>query len=237
MPRSTARSIQRVAHRDVRGCKPAVPEEDRLVVALSSGLLAGDDLPELGVQVFLAQEALVDVCSEAAEPSLPALTPVVDDDLVHDRRERELDGAHRPVRHDESTGLDPVGAEERRRLGEPSRLDDDVRALDYLLPGFDHAHRLAERLLESRSECIPRLRTGARDPDLLEVEQVIEHGDVGEGSAAGADVPENPGSLPGQVAGSERRHRAGPALGDLGRVEDRARNARARVVERQQREL
>ena len=175
--------------------------------------------------------------AEAAEAATPALAPVVDDDLVHDGRERELDGAHRPVGHDQSSGLDPVGAQERLRLGQPSRLDDDVGAFDRLAPGVQDAHRLAERLLERLSEGLARLGAGARDANLLEVEERVQHRHVGERRAASADVAEHPRVAPGQMPRTERRHGAGSALGELGCVEDGARSSGPGVVKREQAEL
>jgi hypothetical protein len=66
-----------------------------------------------------------------------------------------------------STGLDPVGLQQRRGLCEPRRLDDDVRPDNRLAPRLDHADALAERLLEPAPERLARLRPGARDADLV----------------------------------------------------------------------
>src|SRR5262245_57450402 len=71
----------RCAQRDIRRRQPAVPEQDRLVVALASRLQPGDDLAELGVECRFGQLAGLDVCTEAAELAGTALSPVVDDDL------------------------------------------------------------------------------------------------------------------------------------------------------------
>src|SRR5262249_13160949 len=104
---------ERVAERDVAQAEPAVPEQDRLRRRLAAGPGAGDDLAELGVQGLLGQAARLDVRPQRAERPGAALAPVVDHQLVHDVRDAELDGAHRPVRHHQRAGRDPLGAQER----------------------------------------------------------------------------------------------------------------------------
>ena len=78
----------------------------------------------------------------AQRPERPGvgLPPVVDDDLVHDLEQPELDRADGPVWHHERAALDPFGLQQRRRLGQPRRLDDDVGAPDALLPAGDRAY-------------------------------------------------------------------------------------------------
>jgi hypothetical protein len=108
---------------------PRCQKENPLVVGLPTGPIANDDLAELGVKRLLAEPAGIDVCARSA-PKLPepALTPVVDDDLVHNVRERELDGAHRPVRDHETARLDPAGQQVRLGPLEPRCLHHHVRA-------------------------------------------------------------------------------------------------------------
>src|SRR5690348_1000216 len=50
-----------VAERDIGKREAAVPEENRLVVALAADLGAGDDLADLGVQRRLRELALLDM--------------------------------------------------------------------------------------------------------------------------------------------------------------------------------
>ena len=59
----------------------AMPEQDRLVVALAARLVAGRDLAELGMKRRLAQPAALDMGAQRAELAGLALAPVVDDDL------------------------------------------------------------------------------------------------------------------------------------------------------------
>ncbi len=95
----------------------------------------------------------------------------------------------------------------------------------------------AERLLQAFRERLARLGPRARDADLVVVVHAVEQRDVGERGAARADVAEDLRAGARQVAAAERGDGAGAPLGDRGRVDDRARDSRARVVERQQRQL
>ena len=96
---------------------------------------------------------------------------------------------------------------------------------------------LPERILEPPAEARARLGPPARHAYLLEVEEVVEHDDVRERRPARADVAEHLRARASQLPCAESGERARPALGDLGRVDDRARHAGARVVERDEREL
>src|SRR5581483_3385832 len=72
-----ARSLeQEVSDGDVGRREAAVPEDDRLVVALAARLAADDDLRQLRVERRLGQPAGVDVRAQGAEAAAPALAPV-----------------------------------------------------------------------------------------------------------------------------------------------------------------
>ena len=75
--------------------------------------------------------------AQRAEPAGLRLAPVVDDDLVHHVEQVELDGADGAVGHHERAGLHRRGAQQRRGLGQPGRLDEDVGAVEGLLDGVD----------------------------------------------------------------------------------------------------
>src|SRR5258706_6596060 len=124
----------RGAERDIRQRKPAVPKEVRLVNPLTAGLQAGDDLAKLGMKRGFRELARFDVRAQAAERSRLALSPVVDDDLVHDVGQRQLDRTHRAIGDDQRTALDPRRLEERCRSLEPRSFDDDVSATHAALP-------------------------------------------------------------------------------------------------------
>src|SRR5713226_8376435 len=57
----------RVAEGDVGRAEAAVPEENGLLVALASGLLARGDLPQLAVEVPLGEPARLDVSAERSQ--------------------------------------------------------------------------------------------------------------------------------------------------------------------------
>src|SRR5882757_7331410 len=129
-----------------------MPEEDRLIVARATRLLAADDLAELAMQRRLGELPRLDMGAQGPEHPTLALAPIVDDELVHDVGERELDRAHRTVGHDEGALLDPLGLQERRRLVETRGLDDDVGAADAALPILGHDHLLSEIARQRRAE-------------------------------------------------------------------------------------
>ena len=134
--------------------------QNRIVSSSRSrpGLAAGHDLPELGVQRLLRQLARLDMGAQRAERAAAALAPVVDDELVHDVRERELDRAHRPVGHDQRAGLDPLGAQQRLGLLEARRLDHDVGAAHDRLP----RRRTRSRGGRGRARAARRRHRGSR---------------------------------------------------------------------------
>jgi len=72
------------------------------------------------------------------------------------------------------------------------------------------------------------------DPDLVEVEEVVQQTDVPVGGAARAHVTEHARILLREMARADRRERARSHVGQVRRRDDRDRYARQRVVERQQ---
>src|SRR6185437_14295595 len=70
------------AERDIGDAEAAVPEEDRLVLALAPGLPPGDDLAELGMEARLGQLARLDMGAQRPQRPLPALPPIIDHHLV-----------------------------------------------------------------------------------------------------------------------------------------------------------
>src|SRR5882757_65620 len=177
--------------RDIRKRQAAVPEQDGFVLSLAPGFLPGDDLAHLAVQRRLRELGRLHVRAQRAELAGFALTPIVDDDLVHDIGERELDRAHRAIGYDEGACLDPRGLEHRCRLGEPRCLAYDIRALDTRAPVLRRPHRLAEIARETGGEGVPALGPARVLPDLVEVEQPVEQAYIPIGRAARAHVPEN----------------------------------------------
>ena len=140
---------EQVCEREVGRRQSPVPEENPLVVALAARLRPDDDLGQLGVERRLAEQPRAYVWTQRAEGIVAlALAPVVDHDLVHGVEHVQLEDALRPVRHEQGACIEPRRAQERRRLGEPGRLDDDVGADDCLLDRLDDADGFAERLLE-----------------------------------------------------------------------------------------
>src|SRR5579884_810647 len=63
--------VEERADGDVRGREAAVPEDDPLVVALTSRLRTDHDLRQLRVQRVGGEAAAVDVRAERAEPPAP----------------------------------------------------------------------------------------------------------------------------------------------------------------------
>ena len=121
-----------------------MPKEVRLVLALTSGLPADNNLGQLGMQRLLRELAGLDMRAQRTELAGAALAPIVHHDLGHDVGEVELDRAHGAVGHDERARLDPLGLEQRRRLLKTRGLDDDVGAADAALPILGGGDRLAE---------------------------------------------------------------------------------------------
>src|SRR5258708_3587659 len=161
-----------VGERDIGERQSAVPEDDRLVVALAAGFQAGDDLAHLGMQGLLRQLAGVDMGPQAAERTALALAPVVDDELLGDVSERQLDGAHRAVGDDERRRLDPFGLEQRFRRHQPRRLDDDIGAFDAGAPVGGRYNLLAEVARQAFGEAVAAFRPLGMDANLVEVEEV-----------------------------------------------------------------
>ena len=205
-PCSTARRTSRSASARSVVARSPMPEENPLVVALAARLRPDDDLGQLGVERRLAEQSRAYVWAQGAEGIVAlALRPVVDDHLVHGVEHVELEDALRPVRHEQGACVEPRRAQERRRLGEPGRLDDDVGADDGLLDRLDDADWLAERLLELPAEARARLGPPARHAYLLEVEEVVEHDDVRERRPARADVAEHLRVLRGRARARRAR--------------------------------
>src|SRR5436190_4772423 len=226
------------AERHVAGRETAVPEEDPLAAALASRHAPDNDVGELSVQRLLCQQPAIDVLPERAE-AVPraALAPIVHHDLAHDGEEIELDRTHRPVRNHEHAFREPRRAQDRLRLDEPRRLDDDVRALDGLPHRVAHAHALSELLLESAPELLTRLGATARHPDLLEAEERVEEDDVPERGSTRADVTEDTRVRSREVLGADGRQRPSASVGEVGGIDDRRRRTRLRIEQREQPEL
>jgi hypothetical protein len=177
------------------------------------------------------------MAAQRAEPARLRLPPVVDHHLVHHVEQVEFHRADGAVGDDEGARPDRGGPQQRRGFGQPRRLDQDVRAVEDVLRGVGHADRSPGDRGELPGERLPGFRPAAGDPDLVQVEQLVQQHDVPERGSARSHVAEHPRVRPGQVAGAHGGHRAGPAGGDQGGVHDRQRNPRAGVVEGQQPEL
>src|SRR4051794_13812614 len=162
-----------MAERDVGEAEAAMPEEDRLVLAHAPRLGAADDLAELTMQRRLGELPRLDMGAQGSEHAALALSPIVDDQLVHDVGQRQLDRAHRAVRDDETALLDPFGLQERRWLLEARGLDDDIGVAQAALPILGHDHRLAEVARQRRGEGVATLLAPGMDPDLREIEEMI----------------------------------------------------------------
>ena len=180
------------------------------------GLRPATIWPSSACRLLFGQLPCVDVRAQRAErQALPALAPVVDDDLVHDVGQRELDRAHRAVGDDQRAVLDPCGlaaaasASGRRdastTMSAPRTHDSQSSVATTGLPR-SRASRSRERVAAFRP---PRMHA-----DLVEVEQLIEQPHVPVGGAARADVAEHLRALAREMLGAERGHRAGAHVGE-----------------------
>ncbi len=142
----------------------------------------------------------------------PALRPVVHDDLIHPVEDIELERALRPVRDEQATRVEPSGSHDWLGLRESRRLDDDVGSDHRLLDRVRDAHRLSERRLEAHAEGVARVGPSARDADLIETEQPVEHLHVRERGAARTDVREYLGTGACELPRTECRERARPPV-------------------------
>ena len=93
----------------------------------------------------------------------------------------------------------------------------------------DRPDRLAEIGRQLCGECVAAFRPARMHADLVEVEEMVEQPHVPVGGAARPDMAEDARTLPRQMLGADRRHRAGAHVGDDGGVEDGARHAGARI--------
>ena len=212
-----------------------MPEQVRFIVVGAPRLQPCNDLAKLAVERLQSHLALVDMPAKRAEGATRlALTPVVDDDLVHDVGEIELKRAHRPVRNHEGALLHPARLEQRRRLGEAARLHHDVGALQAIFPVVRHDNLLAEVLFQVCGKGLPALGTARMDTDLVEIEQMVEQADVPVGRAARADMAQDLAVLARQMLGAERGDRAGAHVRDSRRVDDGLWHAGPRVEQVQQ---
>ena len=213
--------------------------QNRMVSSSRSrpGLTPGDDLADLAVQGRLGQLALLDMGAQRAELSGLALPPVVHDHLGHDIGQRQLDRAHGPVRNDQRARLDPGGLQHRRWRRQARRFDHDIGALDTGAPILGRPHGFAEIAGEARGEGVAAFRPARMHADLGKVEQMVEQAHIPVGGAARADMAEHARILAREVLCADRRHGAGPHVGQVAPVDDRLGNAVARVHQQQQADL
>src|SRR5579883_1914861 len=155
-----------------------MPQQIGLRLALPTRPQSGNDLPELRMERRFGQLAGLYMGAQAAELAALALAPIVNDELDHDVGQRQLDGAHRPVRHDKGARLDPRRLQERRRLGEARGLDDDVSALDASLPILCGNHGLAEFLAQPFRKTATTFLAARVNPDFIEIKEMIEQAHV-----------------------------------------------------------
>src|ERR1700730_9515804 len=167
-----------------------MPEQIALGIVLPARLEAGDDLSELRMQRRLGQFAGFDMRAQASELAAFALPPVIDDELCHDIRQRQLDRAHCSIGYHEGAPLDPFGLQERRRLVEAWRLDHDVGAFDTSLPVFRRDHLLAEITAQPFGEAVAAFLSARMDADFVEIKQMIEQAHIPVGRPARADMAE-----------------------------------------------
>src|SRR6195256_5896586 len=109
---------------DVADGESAVPKQDALVGALTSGLGAAYDLADLSVDGGVGEPAALD--QRIQGPAASALRPVVDDQLVHPKRKLGIDRHHPSVGDYEGPRFHSVGGNQHLRTLEAGRLDDDV---------------------------------------------------------------------------------------------------------------
>src|SRR6266702_4614800 len=100
-----------------------MPKQIGFNVTFATWLETGHDLPELCVQGRFGEFACLNVSAEAAKLAALTLSPIIDDQFCHDIGERQLDRAHRAIRHDKRALLDPLGLWQWRWPVEPRRLD------------------------------------------------------------------------------------------------------------------
>ena len=152
----------------------------------------------------------------------------------------ELDGADRAVGDDQRAGRDPRGPQQRRRFGQPRRLDHHVGAAHALLPADDRAH-LA---IQVGAQALGRTAHGSSDR--RECTRISDK--PGQHPAQQTHVPV--GGAPSADMAEHGRHRGAPSssapiavtapgahLGDRGGVDDRRRHAGGRVHQQQQGQL
>src|SRR5262249_10795315 len=94
----------------------------------------------------------------------------------------------------------------------------------------DGSHTLPEVLAQCPGELLTRLGPPARDPDLVEIEEVVQHRDVPPGGPARSEVTEHPATRPGEVFGAECSHGARAGGRDHGAIDDAYRGTGVRVV-------
>src|SRR5260221_2664451 len=124
-----------MAQRDIAEAEAAMPEQDRFGVGFTGRLQPRDDLPEFGMKILFAEPVAIHMLAQRAEgQALAALAPIVHHHLVHDIGQREFDGAHGAIGHDEGAGLDPFGFQQRLRRRQAASFHHDVGAAKTTLP-------------------------------------------------------------------------------------------------------
>ena len=238
MPAARARSTARQATATSVVARPRCQKTIRSPSLDRPGFRPATISPSSACSDSAVKQAGPDLRPQRAERIVPAaLPPVVDDDLVERVEHVELEHAHRAVRDQEracsSHAVRRIGSGRSSRVASttmsaPRRPPRSSRVTRTGLPSASSS-RLPERT--------PRLVPPARDPDLAELEESVEHRHVRERGAAGAEMGEHPRLRPAELAGSERRQGPGAPLRDLRSVDDRDRHARSRIVEGDEREL
>src|SRR5437879_1473444 len=126
--------------------------------------------------------------AEAAELAALALSPIVDHEFGHDIGQREFNRAHRAIGDDEGALLDPFSLEHRRRFVETGCLNNDVGTFEAGLPIRGCDDLLSEITGEPFGKAIAAFLPSRMDPDLVEIEEMIEQPHVPIGGAACSDM-------------------------------------------------
>ena len=110
---------------------------------------------------------------QTTEGTNQALLPVVDHDLVENADKVILDRRVRAVGHHQCPRLDPPGLEQRLGRRQSGCLDQDIRAIETILPVVGDRDCFAELRPQALTEGIPTLCAPGVNTNLFEAEQVI----------------------------------------------------------------
>ena len=228
MPRRRAFSSIAWPERDVRQAQPRGARARSSRRRARGPAAAGHDLAELGVQRLARQHARVHVRAQRAEPARRGTGPSRRRRPCRRCRQRELDGAHRPVGHDERAAADPLGAQQRLGLLEPRRLDDDVGAAHARLPVVGHDDRRAEVGGAAARRTRRGSRAGASARGSPRARRAGRAAARSSRPCRARRCARAPRVGPRQVPGADRRHGAGAHVGEAGGVDAPPRGAPVR---------